>query len=282
MRIIFAEHIGADGYAKGVAGYEAQCDDLRGFVFEPLRAYLAGELARAGLAEKDVNEGLQTFMGRHYFSRSQWTLPTRQNYERLRQLFNERGRRPAPPMEEYHPADGLWRKYHPDPSPELLQADYGLLRADYELLRADYELLRADYEELKQEYEELRRPFAVEHDSQYTDVWDFTTVPGYAGKHPCEKPLPLLEHIIAASSRPGGVVLDTFMGSGSTGDACRRLGRRFIGMELDPQWLPLARARIGDATALFDRPKQASSPFSRVKRTVRPPGAGEQASMFGD
>lgn len=88
MRIIFAEHIGADGYAKGVAGYEAQCDDLRGFVFEPLRAYLAGELARAGLAEKDVNEGLQTFMGRHYFSRSHRRLlchesPTRRHQNQM-------------------------------------------------------------------------------------------------------------------------------------------------------------------------------------------------------
>jgi adenine-specific DNA-methyltransferase len=42
-RIIFAEHYGADNIAKGEAGYIAKCDELRGFVFEPLRAYLAGE-----------------------------------------------------------------------------------------------------------------------------------------------------------------------------------------------------------------------------------------------
>ncbi len=47
-RVIFAEHFSADNMAKGDAGYVAKCDELRGFVFEPLRAYLAGERNRAG------------------------------------------------------------------------------------------------------------------------------------------------------------------------------------------------------------------------------------------
>lgn len=44
----------------------------------------------------------------------------------------------------------------------------------------------------------------------------FKPVQWYQGKHPCEKPLDLIRHIIEASSRPGDVVLDTFVGSGST------------------------------------------------------------------
>jgi len=43
----------------------------------------------------------------------------------------------------------------------------------------------------------------------------------------------LLEHILTASSREGDVVLDAFMGSGSTGKACVKLNRRFIGIEME-------------------------------------------------
>ena len=53
-RIIFAEHYGADNSAKGEAGYIAKCDDLRGFIFEPLRAYLASERDRAGVTNSEI------------------------------------------------------------------------------------------------------------------------------------------------------------------------------------------------------------------------------------
>jgi adenine-specific DNA-methyltransferase len=91
------------------------------------------------------------------------------------------------------------------------------------------------YEELKAEYKaikEQRRHFAVTKHVPYTNVWDFKPVQWYPGKHPCEKPLDLMRHIIEASSKPGDVVLDTFVGSGSTAIACRELGRRFAGCEM--------------------------------------------------
>ena len=53
-RIIMAEHYGADNMALGESGYAAKCDELRGFVFEPLRAYLAGERDRAGWTTRRV------------------------------------------------------------------------------------------------------------------------------------------------------------------------------------------------------------------------------------
>jgi adenine-specific DNA-methyltransferase len=73
---------------------------------------------------------------------------------------------------------------------------------------------------------------AVTKHVPYTNVWDFKPVQWYPGKHPCEKPLDLMRHIIEASSRPGDMVLDTFVGSGSTPIACRELGRRFVGCEM--------------------------------------------------
>ena len=81
-------------------------------------------------------------------------------------------------------------------------------------------------------------------DVPYTDTWTFDTVKPYPGKHVCEKPVAMLEHIITASSRPGAVVLDAFAGSGATGVAAMNLGRRFIGMEMDAGHFSTARARI--------------------------------------
>lgn len=108
----------------------------------------------------------------------------------------------------------------------------------------DYADLRREYETLRQQYEDLRRPFNVSEYVPYTDVWTFATVGAYPGKHPCEKPLALMEHIITASSKPGALVLDCFAGSGATLDAARRLGRDFIGCDFDPHWVAYANRRV--------------------------------------
>ena len=214
---IFAEHYGSDSYAKGEAGYVAKCDELRGFVFEPLRAYLDGERIRAGLTPAQVTDILGNFMYGHYFTQSQWCLPTADNYAKLREGFSR------------------------------LNHGNEYLRREYENLRREYEDLRREYEDLRREYEDLRRPFSVTADVPYTDVWDFATVSAYPGKHPCEKPLDMLEHIIKASSRPGDVVLDSFMGSGNTGIAAQKLGREFIGIDASAHWYSMAVKRIAEA-----------------------------------
>ncbi len=62
--------------------------------------------------------------------------------------------------------------------------------------------------------------------------------------HPTQKPEALLHRIILASSQVGEVVLDPFFGSGTTGAVAKRLGRRFIGIERDADYVKMARARI--------------------------------------
>lgn len=62
--------------------------------------------------------------------------------------------------------------------------------------------------------------------------------------HPTEKPLGLMEELIDASSIEGQTVLDPFMGGGTTGVACARLDRNFIGIELDPEYFDIAVDRI--------------------------------------
>lgn len=203
--IIFAEHYGADNIAKGEAGYAAKCDELRGFVFEPLRKYLDDERRRAGVDKAAINGALGFsptpggMASRHYFSRSQWCLPTAEHYEAMRRCLSEMNH------------GGVY--------------------------------LRREYEDLRREYEDLRRPFSVTADVPYTDVWDFPTVPYRNGKHPCEKPFAMMRHIVEASSKPGAMVLDGFMGSGTTGAACIRTGRRFIGIEIEPRYFEIAKQR---------------------------------------
>ncbi len=64
--------------------------------------------------------------------------------------------------------------------------------------------------------------------------------------HPTEKPIKLMQQWIEASSQPGETVLDPFMGAGSTAVAAHRVGRRFIGVEIDPEYYMAAcrRARV--------------------------------------
>ena len=63
-------------------------------------------------------------------------------------------------------------------------------------------------------------------------------------KHPTEKPVDLMKLYVENSSQVGDTVLDPFMGVGSTGVACKELGRNFIGVELDKQYFDIAESRI--------------------------------------
>jgi modification methylase len=62
--------------------------------------------------------------------------------------------------------------------------------------------------------------------------------------HPTQKPEALLHRVLLASTHPGDLVLDPFFGTGTTGAVARRLGRRWLGIELDPNYAAAARARI--------------------------------------
>ena len=71
-------------------------------------------------------------------------------------------------------------------------------------------------------------------------------VPNIIGnkKHPTEKPVDLMKILIENSSNENDLVLDPFMGSGSTGIACKESNRKFIGMELDEKYFNIAKSRI--------------------------------------
>lgn len=67
------------------------------------------------------------------------------------------------------------------------------------------------------------------------------------GFHPTQKPVALLEDLIQTFSNAGDTVLDFAMGSGSTGVACVKTKRNFIGIELDSKYFEIAKKRIEDA-----------------------------------
>jgi site-specific DNA-methyltransferase (adenine-specific) len=84
-------------------------------------------------------------------------------------------------------------------------------------------------------------------------VWSVPT-PGprekVHGRHPTQKPLALLDRVLAASASEGDLVLDPFSGSGTTGVAAVRAGCRFLGLERDPAYVELAARRLRAAELL--------------------------------
>lgn len=66
--------------------------------------------------------------------------------------------------------------------------------------------------------------------------------------HPTIKPLYIIENLIYNSSKPGDVVLDTFLGSGTTAVAAKNLGRQYIGFEIDDKYFKLAQDRLNNIT----------------------------------
>lgn len=85
---------------------------------------------------------------------------------------------------------------------------------------------------------------------QMKNVWRFTAPTKSEkqhGRHPTQKPLGLLDQLLRASCRPDGQALDPFNGSGTTGVAAAKLGLRYTGIELDPEYLALSKRRLLEA-----------------------------------
>ena len=82
---------------------------------------------------------------------------------------------------------------------------------------------------------------------QMKDVWTGSLTKQsekWAGKHPTQKPEYLLERIILASTKENDYILDPFVGSGTTGVVAKRLGRKFIGIDAEKDYLKIAKSRL--------------------------------------
>ena len=109
-----------------------------------------------------------------------------------------------------------------------------------------YPELRKEYESLRKEYESLRYTFnneVVKQDLRAnSNTWQYP--PAEQNGHITPKPVPLIENIIKHSSNENDLVLDCFMGSGTTGVACKNLNRNFIGIEKEERYFKIAQNRI--------------------------------------
>lgn len=229
-RVIFAEqrgHIG-DGSATGLQAIHSDPN-----CFGPIKEYMRAErdrvMADKGFTKKAefdawINEvtGTRSVASRHYFADSQFVFPTREIYERMQ-------------------TTGYWQR-------------------PYDSAESEYVSLRQEYEQLRQEYESKRRKFHLSQN--YTDVWRSAITINEDGEqvHPCQKPQKILRIPIEASTDPGDVILDAFMGSGSTGIAAVSAGRSFIGIEMDVEYFQIAKSRI-EATEYREKRKTTLDRF---------------------
>ncbi len=83
--------------------------------------------------------------------------------------------------------------------------------------------------------------------------------------HPCPKPIGMMRWLVQRASLPGETVLDLFMGSGTTGVACVQMGRKFIGIEIEPKYFDIACERIRKA---YDQPDFFVSQPEKIKQEV--------------
>lgn len=100
---------------------------------------------------------------------------------------------------------------------------------------------------------------------QMTDVWQLPAIGRWeksCGKHPTQKPLGVLARLIQASTQPGAWILDPFSGSATTGIAACLLGRRYLGLETEPQYLAMSQARREE----IDDPAIRHSYLSRLSK----------------
>lgn len=210
-RIVFAQQYAAETNANSAKG------SLRAQVLAPLINYFADARKALGVTAKEINDATGTQMCSHWFSKSQWQLPSAEQYEKLQALFARKA-----------------------------------LDRNYEELQQSYSQLNKSYNELKSQYEELRRPFNVTKHVPFTDVWTHKVVQPRPGKHECEKPKSMMRDIINASSLEGQIVCDVFMGSGVVGEQAIEAGRKFIGVESDAAHFNKALSRITEATQSYN------------------------------
>jgi site-specific DNA-methyltransferase (adenine-specific) len=81
---------------------------------------------------------------------------------------------------------------------------------------------------------------------QMTDVWQLPAIGRWeksCGKHQTQKPLGVLARLIQASTQPGAWILDPFSGSATTGIAANLLGRKYLGLEIEDEFLLMSKAR---------------------------------------
>jgi DNA modification methylase len=137
----------------------------------------------------------------------------------------------------YLRSDIIW--YKPNCQPESVK--------DRPTQSHEYLFLFSKSEKYYYDYESIKEPAAVEGKMRHKrSVWQINTEP-FPEAHFATFPQDLIKPIILASSRESEFVLDPFFGSGTVGVVCKKLNRRFHGIELKPEYIEIAKKRLSNA-----------------------------------
>lgn len=128
------------------------------------------------------------------------------------------------------------------PTPETYDKLIGLVK-DPTFHIKNYEESRQEYEKLRQEYEKQR--YVFNNQKTHSSVWNYSFVNKTENDldHPTPKPVPLIKTILEYSSNKNGVILDPFLGSGSTLIACEQTSRTCYGIEIDMRYCDISIER---------------------------------------
>jgi site-specific DNA-methyltransferase (adenine-specific)/site-specific DNA-methyltransferase (cytosine-N4-specific) len=137
----------------------------------------------------------------------------------------------------YLRSDIIWHK--PNCQPESVK--------DRPTRSHEYVFLFSKSDTYHYDQQAIREPASDGSTRNRRSVWSINTQP-YSGAHFATFPLALVELCLKAGAPPSSTVLDPFCGSGSVGVVCRRLSHAFVGVDLNPDYITLARARIDDDT----------------------------------
>jgi DNA modification methylase len=208
---------------KGVQGFNNNADNyFEGW--EPIRDYLLEQRLKANWDIPTMKRiaGHSDLYRDHWTCKSQWNMPTKEVYLTFQK----------------------W----------CIENNIDAFKKEYEELKKEYEELKKEYEELKKEYYSTRAYFNNTHDLM-TNIWNFIREKDRSHGHATPKPIPLCERVIKSSCPEKGLVLDAFLGSGSTMVAAHQLKRRCYGMELEPKYCQVIidRMRKLDSSLIIKR-----------------------------
>jgi len=189
----------------GTQGFNNNADNFNE-EYEPIRLFMKEQFKKIGTLDKSAEVlGVSGRMIGHYVSRSQWEFIPKDKYDK---------------MTEYCKANDIEAfGNHKDISYQYLNKE-------------------ENYQKMKNKFYEKRAYFNNTHDN-FNNVWNFKRHlrTGEEGGHSTPKPIPLCERAILSSSREKEIVLDQFLGSGSTLIACENQNRKCYGMELDENYV---------------------------------------------
>ena len=186
----------------GVQGFNNNADNyFEGW--ENIRQYFETEIKKIGKNDKQIANDLGFKDGRtvnHWWAKSQWSFITEENYKKLQDYCQQN---------------------------------------NIDAFKTEYDELKKEYDEIKKEYYSTRAYFNNTHDNM-NNVWNIERTSNAeregVGKHATPKPLKLCSRAIKSSSREKDLVIDFFLGSGSTLIACQQTKRNCYGIELDEHY----------------------------------------------